>query len=97
LDGNFRLFETDPSGALFEYRATSIGSGKKAAEDFFEKEYSEGLTNAEGVKLVLKALKKTVEEKLSPSTVDVAMISKEHKKVTFLKKDELAKHLAELK
>ncbi|MFH0971494.1 MAG: archaeal proteasome endopeptidase complex subunit alpha [Candidatus Micrarchaeota archaeon] len=97
LDGNFRLFETDPSGALFEYKATGIGSGKKTIEDLFEKDYSDGITYNEALKLALKALKKAVEEKLTPATVDVAIISKEHKKVMFLKKDEISKHLAELK
>ena len=30
-----RLFETDPSGALIEYKATAIGSGVQAAMDVF--------------------------------------------------------------
>ncbi|HLC47703.1 MAG TPA: archaeal proteasome endopeptidase complex subunit alpha [Candidatus Norongarragalinales archaeon] len=97
MNGTFKLFETDPSGALFEYKATGIGSGKKTAEDFFEKEFSESISQKEGLKLALKALKKTVEEKLTPSNVDVAVISKEHKKVVFLKKDELEKLIAEIK
>ncbi|MEK6954434.1 MAG: archaeal proteasome endopeptidase complex subunit alpha [Candidatus Micrarchaeota archaeon] len=97
MDGTFKLFETDPSGALFEYRATGIGSGKKTAEEFFEKEYSDNLSQHDGIKLALKALKKAVEEKLTPSNVDVAIISKEHKKVIFLKKDEITKLIADLK
>jgi proteasome alpha subunit len=93
----FKLFETDPSGALFEYKATGIGSGKKTAEDFFEKEYSDTLNSHDALKLALKALKKAVEEKLTASNVDVAMISKDKKTVTFVKKDELAKMLTDLK
>ena len=34
-----RLFETDPSGALIEYKATAIGSGVQAAMDVFEEGY----------------------------------------------------------
>ncbi len=97
LDGTFRLFETDPSGALFEYRATGIGSGKKTAEDYFEKEYDESAPYHDALKVALKALKKTVEEKLQPSNLDVAVITREHKKVVFLKKEEIAKHLSEMK
>ncbi|MFH1257744.1 MAG: archaeal proteasome endopeptidase complex subunit alpha [Candidatus Micrarchaeota archaeon] len=97
MDGSFKLYETDPSGALFEYRATGIGSGKKPVEEFFEKEYADSITYPEGLKLALKALKKSVEEKLSPSNVDVAVITKEHKKVTFLKKDEITKLISEIK
>ncbi len=97
MDGEFKLFETDPSGALFEYKATGIGSGKKPVEDFFEKEYSDGIGYNEGLKLALKALKKSVEEKLLAANVDVAVITKEHKRVVFLKRDEISKHLADLK
>ena len=35
-DGTCKLFETDPSGALIEYKATAIGSGRSAAMDIFE-------------------------------------------------------------
>ncbi|MEK6843543.1 MAG: archaeal proteasome endopeptidase complex subunit alpha [Candidatus Micrarchaeota archaeon] len=97
MDGSFKLFETDPSGALFEYRATGIGSGKKTAEEIFEKEYSDTLSYHDGLKLAVKVLKKCVEEKLTVSNIDVAVITKEHKKITFLKKDELAKLIAESK
>src|SRR3989338_10876632 len=50
-DGGTRLFETDPSGALFEYKATAIGSGKKAVEEYFEKEYDAQLGLDDGLKL----------------------------------------------
>ena len=95
LDGSFRLFETDPSGALFEFKAAAIGSGKKTVEQFFEKEYEEGMSTQEGIKLALTALKKVVEEKLLPSNIDLAIVNKDTRKVSFLKKDELAKHLSE--
>jgi len=75
-DGGNRLFETDPSGALFGYRACAIGSGKKAAEAILEKEYQDGLSADDGVKLALKALKKASGEKLTADTLDVAVIKK---------------------
>ena len=39
-----RLFETDPSGALIDYKATAIGSGRPAAMEILEEKYSEDLT-----------------------------------------------------
>ncbi len=92
-----QLFETDPSGALFEYKATAIGSGKKAVEEFFEKEYKEGLAFPEGIKLAIRALRKVVEEKLSANVVDVAIVGKDTGKVKILSRDEIAKHLADVK
>jgi len=94
-DSDLRLFETDPSGALFEYKATAIGAGKKTVEEFFEKEYKDGLGLQEGTKLALKALKKVVEEKLTAGVVDAAVITRDSKKVRFLSKDEIAAAIAE--
>jgi proteasome alpha subunit len=93
VDGGVRLFETDPSGALFEYKATAIGSGKKQVEEMFEKEYKENMSMQDGIKLGLKALKKVVEEKLTPELVDIAVIPRETKNVSILKHDEIANYL----
>lgn len=76
-DKSFRLFESDPSGALFEYKATAIGSGKKAVEELFEKEYQDKMALEDAVKLCFKALKKVTEEKLAPELIDLAVVGKD--------------------
>lgn len=90
VDGTMRLFETDPSGALFEYKATAIGSGKKAVEEMFEKEYDENMDSEAGLKLCVKALKKVSDGKLSADVVDVAVIRKSTNKVEFLSQDKVS-------
>lgn len=90
VDADPRLFETDPSGALFEYKATAIGAGKKVVEEFFEKEYRDGLSVNEGIWLALRALRKSVEEKLSADLIDLAGVFKDTKKVKFYSKQEIA-------
>ena len=92
-DGGLRLFETDPSGALFEYKATAIGSGKKVVEEILEKEYKETMSTQDGIKLAVKAMRKVVEEKLTPINIDLAVIPKDSKKVKLLSKDEIAGYL----
>ena len=94
-DSGLHLFETDPSGALFEYKACAIGSGKKTAEEFLKKEYKDGLNTDEGVKLSLKALRKVVEEKLEAGLVDIAVVNAGDKKVRVLSEQEIAKALNE--
>jgi proteasome alpha subunit len=89
-DGDLRLFETDPSGALFEYKATAIGSGKKIVEELFEKEYEEGLSLEDGLKLCMRALKKVSDGKLSPELVDGAVVRIGIKKVEFLNTEKIA-------
>ncbi len=91
-DGQPRLFETDPSGALFEYKTTAIGAGKKSVEELMEKEYKDNLSEQDAVKLAVKALKKSLsqDEKLTPSLIDVVFISKATATSRSYSKDELA-------
>ncbi len=91
-DGQPRLFETDPSGALFEYKVTAIGAGKKAVEEFMEKEYKDNLPEVDAVKLAVKALKKSLgsEDKLTASLLDVTFISKATGTSKSYSKEELA-------
>jgi proteasome alpha subunit len=93
VDGEPRLFETEPSGALTEYKAAAIGSGKKDVEEFFEKEYGTEPKLEEGIALAVKALKKVVEGKLSAKMVDISTISRSAKKFKTLGKDEIANYL----
>ena len=71
------LFETDPSGALVAYKAGSIGSGRPAVMDIFEKEFKDGMTFVEAMLLGLKALSAAIEEKLDPQTVECAVVEKD--------------------
>ena len=93
VDGTPKLFETDPSGALFEYKATSIGAGKKAVDEVLEKEYKEGIGVGEAVQLSLKCLRKVVDQKLSPKLVDLAVIDRKSKRLKSYSQEELAKVL----
>ncbi len=69
-----RLFETDPSGALIEYKATAIGTGRNMVMEIFEEKYREDLSIDEGINLALEALYKATEGKISETTVEIAVI-----------------------
>jgi proteasome alpha subunit len=94
IDGEPKLFEAEPSGALTGFKADAIGSGKKEVDEFFEKEYRDGMGIDEGINLALKALKKTTEEKLRTENIDIAFISKKTKKFHMLNDEEVNKYLA---
>jgi proteasome alpha subunit len=55
-DHRARLFETDPSGALLEYKATAIGAGRSKVMEIFESEYTEDLDIKGAIRLGLRAL-----------------------------------------
>jgi len=94
IDNIPRLYEAEPSGALTGYKACAIGSGKKEVEEFFEKEYKDSLTTAQGVALALKALKKNAELKLDATNVEIAVCPATTKKFEILPEKEVEKHLS---
>ncbi|VVC71802.1 Proteasome subunit alpha [uncultured archaeon] len=94
VDSEARLFEVDPSGALSGYKAAAIGAGKKEAEEFLEKEYKDGMGMDEAAALALRALKKTVDAKLGPENVDVAIITGKGMKFEFLGASDIQKYLS---
>ena len=75
-DKGAHLFETDPSGALFAYKATSIGAGKDVVMDMMEAEYKDGMERDEAVALGLRALQKSNEEPLNPTSVEIGFVEK---------------------
>jgi proteasome alpha subunit len=73
------LYQTDPTGIYFEYRASVIGEGEEEVEEILKKEYRAELSIDEGVALSLKALKKVLGDKFHADRVDAAYITVEQK------------------
>lgn len=93
VDNEPKLYEAEPSGALTGYKADAIGSGKKEVDEFFEKEYKDGLSVDDGINLAMKALKKTTDSKLKAENVDVAVILK-GKRLKLLSDEEVNRYLS---
>ncbi len=77
-ESGIRLFETEPSGALAEYKAVAIGKGKKEAMKLFERDYRDNLNLDQAIVLLLQGLEKGLgeKEKLDLNRVDFAVIEK---------------------
>ncbi len=86
-----RLFETDPSGALIEYKATAIGAGRPVAMEILEDKYDEKLTIEEALELAIYALSKTTGGELKPENVDMAVIKSDEKIVEKLSFEDIEK------
>lgn len=74
-DAGAHLFETDPSGALMEYKASSVGSGRNQAMEVFEEKFREGLSSDEAVALGLQALYKATDGKLNSEAIEIGVVS----------------------
>ncbi|MEZ3115027.1 archaeal proteasome endopeptidase complex subunit alpha [Halobaculum sp. MBLA0147] len=77
-DGEPRLFETDPSGTPYEWKALSVGENRKDIREYLEEGFAEELTLEEGIELAFGALAETNgDEGLTPDGVGLATIPSE--------------------
>lgn len=95
-DGVPRLYETDPSGTPYEWKALAIGADRSELQDYLEEQYDEELTLDAGVDLALSALASVNDNSLSPENVGIATIDRETTTFAELNHDEIEAHLAEL-
>jgi proteasome alpha subunit len=89
-DGETRLFETDPSGTLLEYKATGIGTGRPAVMKVFEEEYKPETTINEAIMLGLKALHAATDGKFDVNNVEIGCIELDKKVFRKMTKEEVA-------
>jgi len=72
-----RLFSTDPSGALMEYKASSEGAGRNGAMSYFEEKYKADISMEEAIDMGIKALHKGTEGKLNPDATEIGVVGKD--------------------
>jgi proteasome alpha subunit len=92
-DSRSRLFETDPSGALLEYKATGIGSGRTETMEVFEKKYRDDIDLEGAIVLGLEALHSTTEGVFNASTIEVGVIELSNRKYRKLEPSEVEKYV----
>ncbi|MFB6080983.1 MAG: archaeal proteasome endopeptidase complex subunit alpha [Haloferacaceae archaeon] len=95
-DGSPRLYETDPSGTPYEWKAVSIGADRSKLQDFLEEHYSDDLSLDGGVDLALRTIASANDDELEPSGVDVATVATDTETFRELSNDEIDDHLTEL-
>jgi proteasome alpha subunit len=77
-NGQPRLFETDPSGTPYEWRALAIGANRGEIEDYLEESYEEGMNLDDGVELALSALETVSDEEgIEPQGVGLSTVPTE--------------------
>lgn len=91
-----KLFETDPSGALIEYKATAIGSGVQAAMDVFEERYEDDISLEDAINLGLDALYEATEGRTTAQSVEIAVIEVDTQSYRKLSDDEVSEYVEAL-
>lgn len=87
------LFQTDPGGNYFGFRAASIGAGSEPLKDFLEAKYRDDFKLDDAVVLAIQCLAKVMGGKVDPTKIRVVVISTDTKKFRRLTNEELEKYI----
>jgi 20S proteasome subunit alpha 2 len=73
-DGTPRLFQVDPSGAYFGWKATAIGKNYVNAKSFLEKRYSEEMELEDAIHTALLTLREGFEGEMNANNIEVGVV-----------------------
>jgi 20S proteasome subunit alpha 2 len=71
LKGGPSLYQVDPSGSYYPWKATAIGKHATSAKTFLEKRYTEGLELEDAIHIALLTLKETIEGEMNGDTIEL--------------------------
>lgn len=94
-DGQPRLFETDPSGTPYEWKALAVGANRSGIEDHLQENYDEEMDLDAGIGLALTALASVNDDGLEAQGLGVATIDAETEQYRVLDEDEVESYLDE--
>ncbi len=92
-----KLFETEPTGIFFQYKAAAIGEAEIEAEELMKKKYREDMTLDDGLKLAISVLKKILGRNFDVKRIDGAFIKTSTRKFERLKEEEIAEVVKKVK
>jgi 20S proteasome subunit alpha 2 len=69
--GGPMLYQVDPSGSYFPWKATAIGKSATKAKTFLEKRYSEELELEDAIHIALLTLKDNIEGEMNGDTIEI--------------------------
>jgi len=91
------LYHTDPSGTHTRYLAKAIGAGSEGAQNALNEQYHKSLTLAEAERIALQILKDVMEEKITETNIELAVIPTDTAKFTLRTPAEIQVILPQLK
>ena len=94
-NGEPRLYETDPSGTPYEWKALSVGADREATQEYLEEHYDEEADLEGGIELALGALASVNDGSVDPQEVGLATIDAETETFRELATDDIAEYVTE--
>jgi proteasome alpha subunit len=94
-NGEPKLYETDPSGTPYEWKALAVGADRGDIRDYLEEHYDAEMTLDGGVELALKALASVNDDELRPEGIGLATVDTETESFTEHTLDEREEYLTQ--
>ena len=76
-DDGPQLFQVDPSGAAFGWKATSVGKNYVNAKNFLERRYSDDVEMDDAIHIALLTLRESYEGEMTEHNIEVAVIGED--------------------
>jgi 20S proteasome subunit alpha 2 len=74
--GGPMLYQVDPSGSYYPWKATAIGKSATKAKTFLEKRYSEELELEDAIHIALLTLKDNIEGEMNGDSIEIGRSSR---------------------
>ena len=71
VDGTPTLYQTEPSGAVGQWKASAIGKKSKELREFLENKYADGMNQQQTMRLAIETLLEVVE---SEKNIELCMV-----------------------
>lgn len=94
-DDGPQLYQVDPSGSYFGWKATAIGKNYINAKNFLERRYSEDMELDDAVHIALLTLRESYEGEMTESNIEVGIIRSEDRVFRVLSPQEVRDYLDE--
>lgn len=72
--GGPMLYQVDPTGSYFPWKATAIGKSATKAKTFLEKRYSEELELEDAIHIALLTLKDNIEGEMNGDSIEIGLL-----------------------
>lgn len=76
-DDGPQLFQVDPSGSSFGWKATAIGKNYVNAKNFLERRYNEDMELDDAVHIALLTLRESYEGEMTENNIEVAVVGED--------------------
>lgn len=94
-DGSPHLYQVDPSGSYFAWKATAIGKNHLNAKNFLEKRYTEDMELEDAIHTALLTLREGFEGEMNAHNIQVGVASQKDGKFKILTAEQIQDYLDE--